>query len=76
MTNPQQIRYNYDTETGARVMEKIVVRKKKDESFVPVPTPERQLESPSGFCITEHHENCPHQFNHGICGCICHKEKK
>ena len=44
--------------------------------LTPTPTPEKQLEMPSGFCITEHHENCPHQFNHGKCGCNCHKEKK
>ncbi len=52
------------------------VRKKREDLTTPIPTPERQLEGPSGFCITEHHENCPYQFNHGKCGCICHKEKK
>ena len=41
----------------------------------PIPTPERQLEGPSGFCITEHHDNCPYQFNHGKCGCTCHTQK-
>jgi len=50
-------------------------RKTKDLT-TPIPTPERQLEQSSGFCITEHHENCPYQFNHGKCGCTCHTLSK
>lgn len=42
----------------------------------PIPTPSRQLDTPSGFCITGHHETCQYQFSHGLCGCECHKENK
>jgi len=45
---------------------------KQQESYLPEPTPDRQLVSPSGWCITEHHNNCPYQFRHGRCGCECH----
>lgn len=54
----------------------MVRRRATKDLLTPIPTPERQLEVPSGFCITEHHNNCPYQFNHGKCGCICHKENK
>ena len=37
-------------------------------------TPERQLETPSGWCITGHHDGCRYQFNHGKCGCACHTQ--
>jgi hypothetical protein len=70
------MRYNVYTETGAqRVTEGIVAQRKKEESFVPPPTPERQLSSSSGWCITSDHTECKYQFNHGRCGCNCHKEK-
>ena len=49
---------------------------KKKESYVPDPTPDRQLEHPSGWCMTNHHKGCKYQFDHGKCGCDCHKEKK
>ena len=45
---------------------------KKLENYTPIPTPEKQLKYPSGFCMTGHHENCKHQFDHGKCGCTCH----
>lgn len=49
-------------------------RKVKDLT-TPIPTPERQLNGPSGFCITGHHGTCKYQFNHGKCGCKCHKSR-
>lgn len=51
-------------------------RKKKDEAIDYPYTPERQLDTPSGWCITKEHDKCPYQFSHGKCGCKCHKEKK
>jgi hypothetical protein len=39
-------------------------------------TPDRQLEHPSGWCMTDYHEGCKHQFNHGKCGCKCHTVKE
>lgn len=51
-------------------------RKKKEESYAPDPTPDRQLTHPSGWCMTNYHENCPYQFTFGKCGCKCHKETK
>jgi len=53
-----------------------MARRKKDESFVPLPTPERQLTHPSGWCIDADHEGCRYQFNHGKCGCTCHTLSK
>lgn len=50
--------------------------KKKSGPDRPDPTPERQLESKSGFCITADHKLCPHQFSFGKCGCDCHKKGK
>lgn len=52
-----------------------MARRKKEESYVPDPTPDRQLEHPSGWCMTNYHDNCPYQFTFGKCGCKCHKEK-
>ena len=54
----------------------MVRRRATKDLLTPIPTPERQLEGPSGFCITEHHDNCPYQFNHGKCGCTCHTLSK
>lgn len=51
-------------------------RVNKDLSGVPDPTPDRQLEHPSGWCMTMTHEFCPYQFAHGKCGCSCHTGKK
>lgn len=50
--------------------------KKKIVPDAPDPTPDRQLKHKSGFCMTGHHKNCPHQFSHGKCGCDCHKKGK
>jgi hypothetical protein len=49
---------------------------KKESSFEWPDNYNVQLKSPSGWCLTEYHKKCPHQFTHGKCGCICHKEKK
>jgi hypothetical protein len=49
-------------------------RKKEDLHSFPY-TPERQLEHPSGWCMTSDHTGCRYQFNHGKCGCICHTQK-
>lgn len=38
-------------------------------------TPEKQLDGKSGWCMTNDHDGCRYQFNHGKCGCNCHKEK-
>lgn len=51
-------------------------RRVKDDPSRFIPTPDRQLEHPSGFCITGHHNNCKYQFDHGKCGCDCHHKKK
>lgn len=53
-----------------------MARKKKEEVYVPEPTPDRQLEHGSGWCMTNYHDDCPYQFSHGKCGCNCHKETK
>ena len=46
---------------------------KKQEDYLAYPyTPDRQLETPSGWCMTDYHDGCPQQFNHGKCGCDCH----
>lgn len=50
-------------------------RSKKTDMITPIPTPEKQLDHPSGWCITELHEGCKFQFNHGKCGCWCHTGK-
>lgn len=49
-----------------------MARKKEDHS--PTPTPDRQLEQPSGWCMDDHHLNCKYQFTFGKCGCYCHKD--
>lgn len=46
---------------------------RKKEDHVPDPTPERQLTHGSGWCMTGHHDGCKYQFDHGKCGCSCHK---
>jgi hypothetical protein len=53
-----------------------MVRRKKEESITPDPTPERQLQHPSGWCITGHHSDCRYQFSHGKCGCVCHTNER
>ena len=50
-------------------------RKIKNDPREHIPTPERQLEHPSGWCMTGHHEGCRYQFDHGKCGCECHTQK-
>ena len=32
-----------------------------------------QLVTPSGWCITNHHNDCQYVFWSGRCGCECHK---
>jgi hypothetical protein len=49
-------------------------REKKDLLTSPY-TPERQLEQPSGWCMTKDHNGCRYQFDHGKCGCKCHTDK-
>jgi len=48
------------------------MKKDKDLDYRVI-TPDRQLLSSSGYCMTSHHNNCPHQFDYGKCGCSCHK---
>jgi hypothetical protein len=51
--------------------------RKKIEDYLDYPDKSHvQLESPSGWCITKDHNECPYQFRHGKCGCKCHKETK
>lgn len=48
-------------------------RNKKMDDYLNYPyTPDRQLETPSGWCMTNHHNGCKHQFDSGKCGCKCH----
>jgi hypothetical protein len=47
-------------------------RTKRDDMITPIPTPDKQLEHPSGWCMTDDHVDCKYQFNHGKCGCSCH----
>lgn len=50
-----------------------MARRRKKEDLLKYPyEPERQLDFPSGFCMTNYHDNCPYQFDHGKCGCSCH----
>lgn len=63
--------YTSDTETGALRYGGIMARVKKEVQTYPDPTPDRQLESPSGWCITGDHDQCKHQFDFGKCGCSC-----
>lgn len=53
-----------------------MARVKKIVSTFPDPTPDRQLEHPSGWCMTSDHEGCKYRFDHGKCGCICHRDVK
>lgn len=51
-----------------------MARKKKLENFIDKPpTPDVQLETKSGWCLTGHDKDCPYQFSFGKCGCKCHK---
>lgn len=47
-------------------------RKKKESATDFIPTPDRQLECSSGFCMTGHHHQCKYIFIAGKCGCDCH----
>ena len=47
--------------------------KKSDTDFIP--TPDKQSDMPSGFCMTGHHDNCKYVFIYGKCGCVCHTQK-
>lgn len=49
-------------------------RRKLKDLLTPEPTPDKQLEHKSGWCMTGHHDGCKYQFDHGKCGCDCHKE--
>jgi hypothetical protein len=49
-----------------------MARRKKEDLLSYPYTPERQLEHPSGWCMTSDHAGCRYQFNHGKCGCTCH----
>lgn len=49
-------------------------RKKKESATDFIPTPDRQSEIPSGFCMTGHHDNCKYVFIFGKCGCECHTQ--
>jgi hypothetical protein len=72
------MRYNSDTETGALRYGVIMARvssREKDYTSYPF-TPEKQMEQPSGWCMTQDHEGCKYQFNHGKCGCTCHTLSK
>ena len=52
-----------------------MARRRKKEDLLKYPyEPERQLDFPSGFCMTNYHDNCPYQFDHGKCGCDCHTQ--
>jgi hypothetical protein len=54
-----------------------MTRAKKIEEYLSYPyTPEIQLEHPSGWCMTNYHDGCKYQFNHGRCGCTCHTQIK
>ena len=47
-------------------------RRIKNDPREYIPTPDRQLEHPSGWCMTNDHDKCKYQFDHGKCGCSCH----
>jgi hypothetical protein len=52
-----------------------MTRAKKIEEYLSYPyTPEIQLEHPSGWCMSNYHDGCKYQFNHGKCGCKCHTQ--
>jgi hypothetical protein len=56
--------------------EKMGRKKRSIEDDRPIPTPERQLETKSGWCSTNYHNGCKYRFTFGKCGCQCHKEKR
>lgn len=47
-------------------------RTKKNDPAEFIPTPDKQMTHPSGFCMTGHHNNCRYTFLAGKCGCDCH----
>lgn len=49
-------------------------RRIKNDPREYIPTPEKQLEHPSGWCMTNDHAICKYQFDHGKCGCNCHTQ--
>lgn len=51
-----------------------MARRKKEDLLSYPYTPEKQLEHPSGWCMTSDHAGCRYQFNHGKCGCNCHTQ--
>jgi hypothetical protein len=54
-----------------------MARTKKIAEYLSYPyTPEKQLETSSGWCMTNHHDGCKYQFDHGRCGCTCHTQTK
>lgn len=50
-------------------------RRNIKDLLVPEPTPDRKLTHPSGWCMTNYHNECKYQFDHGKCGCDCHIQK-
>jgi hypothetical protein len=48
-------------------------RKKKDDTIDWPDNSHVQLVTPSGWCITGHHDDCQYVFRSGKCGCNCHK---
>lgn len=51
-------------------------RRNLKDLLTPEPTPDKQLTHPSGWCMTNEHDGCKYQFNHGKCGCSCHLTPK
>jgi hypothetical protein len=51
-------------------------RRNLKDLLTPEPTPDKQLDHPSGWCMTDSHDDCKYQFNHGKCGCDCHTKPK
>ena len=49
-------------------------RTKKDDMLAYPYTPEKINTQRSGWCMTDYHEGCPYQFNHGKCPCECHSK--
>jgi hypothetical protein len=52
----------------------VVARRSKKSDTEFIPTPDRQMEMPSGFCMTGHHHDCKYTFISGKCGCDCHTQ--
>ena len=69
------MRYTFVTEIGVELRRNMAKKKSVEDNW-PVPTPDRQLETKSGWCSTNYHNECKYQFTFGKCGCDCHKEKK